>query len=402
MVVIRDDDLLKQLKRILDRYGISISAAAYDKIDDPDKPSRPTLQRRFGSWLEAKALADSNVTDTKYIYLVKQNERLAQRLQSQKNVTQLIIDNCLAEISKCNFRPAKIPKPVKAKENLEFHAMRSDAQVGELTSPEWVQGVAHYDVNTYRKRLNKWTEKVLAFHEQDHKNLGLNKLVIYHLGDQVEGEGIYKGQPFALDLDLVKQVFISVTEETNAILTLAQAFSKVEVFTVIGNHGRPGRLGDHHPRTNFDYIFYRMLQMSLSNQKNVSVYVSESPSMLVKNGDFTFLLNHGDNAKSWAGIPYYGIDRQFKKLAELYGLVVDFELIGHHHTPANLGGKIYMNGCLPGGSDLSVNKLTVATRPSQKIFYFHPKNGINRETDLHLAQPIKLKHDDKGIYTAYS
>lgn len=400
-MILHDDDLLKKFKRILDRYGVSISAADYDKITDPDKPGRSTLQRRFGSWLEAKGLVESSITDDKYIYLKKQNEVLAQRLQSQKNITQIIIDNCLAEISKCSFKSVAIPKPIKTKENLEFHAMRSDAQVGQLTNAEWVQGVSHYDVDTYRNRLNRWTEKVLTFHDQDHKNLGLNKLVIHHLGDQVEGEGIYKGQPFSLDLDLINQLFISVEEETNAVLTLAKAFNKIEIFTVIGNHGRPGRKGENHQRTNFDYIFYRMLKMALSKQENVSVYVSESPSMLVKHGDFIFLLNHGDNAKSWAGIPYYGIDRQFKKLAELYGLIVDFELIGHHHTPANLGGKIYMNGCLPGGSDLSVNKLTVATRPSQKIFYFHPKNGINRETDLHLAQPIKLEPDNKGIYTAY-
>jgi hypothetical protein len=140
----------------------------------------------------------------------------------------------------------------------------------------------------------------------------------------------------------------------------------------------------------------------LASQKNISVYISDSPSMVIQEGNFISLLNHGDMAKSWNGIPYYGLDRQFRKLHELYNMVINYEFVGHHHTASNLADRIIMNGCLPGGSELSINKMGVSSPPSQKIFYFHPEHGINRESNLYLADPVKLEPDKNNIFTKYS
>ena len=51
---------------------------------------------------------------------------------------------------------------------------------------------------------------------------------------------------------------------------------------------------------------------------------------------------------------------------------------------------------------LSINQMTMATRPSQKIFYFDSEYGINRESNLYLSEPVKLVPDERGIYTAYN
>jgi hypothetical protein len=40
--------------------------------------------------------------------------------------------------------------------------------------------------------------------------------------------------------------------------------------------------------------------------------------------------------------------------------------------------------------------------PSQKMFYFDKKYGINRESNLNLADRIDLKADRYGIYTPIS
>lgn len=68
----------------------------------------------------------------------------------------------------------------------------------------------------------------------------------------------------------------------------------------------------------------------------------------------------------------------------------------------NIGGEILVNGSMPGGSDLSVNKMQTAALPSQKIFYFDHKNGIHRETNIRLADRPELVPDENGIYTAYT
>ena len=393
--------MIAAFKRILLEHGEHISAAAYDALDVPDKPGRSTLRREFGTWEEARAQAFPETQDIGRKEIVAQNQRLLDRLEKERNRSQVFLDNCLASISKRSFRPAHIPPITKAHESLEFHSLRSDAHVGDYTDTNWVQGLASYSKEDYVERVGKWTEKIALFREQDHKSLGLNKLVIYHLGDQLTGEGIYDGQPFYLDLSLTDQLFKSVEVETNAVLALAGIFPRIEMFCVIGNHGRPGRKGANHHRTNFDYLFYRAMKEALSRQKNVTVYVSESPTMLVQQGEFNFALTHGDAAQSWAGIPYYGREREFMRLHSLYGVIVHYELVGHHHTPGNLGGCILMNGSLKGGDDLSVNKMRRQSLPSQEIFYFHPHHGINRRTTLNLADPVQIMPDEKGIMTAW-
>jgi|GEM_PF-3868794 len=397
---------LEQFKSVLEKCGYTIVANVYDKLQMP-KPSRRTLERKYGSWNELKAKAldmeSTTFSDSAHIALANQNKSLLSKIDKERNITQAFINNCLAAIAKMNIKPVNVPKREIKTEDLEAHAMRSDAHVGEFLEPSLVQNLNIYNKDAYKRRVGRWVKKLILFREQDKRSLGLNKLVIHHLGDQVTGESIYKGQAFYLDLNLTDQLFLSVEVEANAILELAKYFPKVEIFTVTGNHGRPGAYGMNHKKTNFDYLFYKSLKQTLAHQKNVSVYVSESPSMVVQHGNFIFLLNHGDASKGWMGIPFYGLERMYRRLPSLYNMMVHYQLSAHHHQPANIGdSKILLNGSLVGGSELSINRMGLTNLPSQKLFYFDKNHGINRETNLHLKDPVELKADDKGIFTDWS
>lgn len=393
------DDALEALRAVLLEYGEDISRDAYEKLKIDGKPGASSLTRLFGSWSAAKERALPDSADSKKQYLIKQNKKLLEQLDAQRNISQVFVDNCLGAIERMSFGPVPIPKREKTKENLEFHALRSDAHVGERVDADMVQGISRYSTKSYITRLNRWKDKVSLFRMQDKGSLGLNKLVIHYLGDQVTGEQIFQGQPFYIDLSLTDQLFTAVEEETNVILALAKIFPHIEIFCVIGNHGRPGRRGHNHARTNFDYIFYRSLKTGLSRQKNINVYISESPSMIVQHGEKVVLLNHGDAAKSWVGTPWYGLERQFRRLPGLYDMIIDYELIGHHHQAANVADKMIMNGSMVGGSDLSINKMGLTDVAVQKIFYFHIKHGINRESNLKLSEKPKLQPDERGIFT---
>jgi len=398
-----DDTLIKAFQAILHQVGTDISANKYDKLDMPTKPGRKTLERAFGSWSEAKSIALGNeASNLTHVALAEQNKVLLTRIEKERDLTQAFVNNCLVAISRMNIAPVKVPKKEVGNEDLQAHAMRSDAHVGEYLIPSSVQNLSSYNAEIYKKRVQRWTEKMILFREQDKDSLGLNKLIIHHLGDQVTGESIYKGQAFYIDLNLADQLFLSVEVETNAILALAQVYPELELFCTVGNHGRPGAYGANHRKTNFDYLFYRSLKQTLINQKNVKVFVSESPSMVVQHGNFIFLLNHGDAAKGWMGIPFYGLERMFRRLPNLYNMIVHYELVGHHHQPANIGdSKVLLNGSLVGGSELSINRMGLTNLPSQKLFYFDKKHGLNRETNLHLEDPVQLKADKNGIFTEW-
>lgn len=401
-VKVEEKILLERFKRILLQYGEDISEVAYKELDIRDKPPVTTLRNNFGSWNLAKEAALGKDMQIRARHLVAQNNQLFSKLDLERDKSRVFVENCLAAIEKLDIKPVPVPKPETVKDNLEFKAIRSDAHVGEKTDETHVQMLARYNVDLYKKRLARWLEKIILFREQDKNSLGLNKLTAFFLGDQVGGEAIYQGQQFYLDLALVDQLFTSVEEESNVFLTLASVFPEIEIFCVPGNHGRPGQKGANHYRTNFDYIFYRSLKSALRHQPNVKVYVSESPMMLIQEGEYKVIMNHGDNVKSWAGIPFYGLERQFQRLHSLFGTVVDIELVAHHHQPLNICDRIIMNGSFPGGSDMSINVMSLSNIPSQKIFYFHHYYGINRESNLHLARPTKLEPDGNNIYTSYS
>ena len=397
-----DKQILTILKEVIVQHG-NLTLRAYNKLKHPRKPDFKTLYNRFGSFDEAKAKALGGSVEALSIKdLTETNKRLHKELDKQRNRNHIFISNCMAEILKIDFKPVKIPKPEKESHAEEFHLMKSDDQVGEKVDSEFVQGVSSYNIDSFIERMNRLTEKVILFRDQDKASLGLNKLVIYMLGDHVDGETIYKGQPFFIDAIAADQLMICFQTYVKCLLVLCEHFPEIEVFCVWGNHGRPGRKGENHPRTNYDFLLFRMLQETFAlRQKNIKFYVSKSPTMLVQNGKFNFALNHFDSVPAWNGIPYYGLDRMARRLSDLYNVRIHFKLGGHFHVPSNLGDEILINGTMVGGSVLSVNKMWVTSRPSQKIFYFNKNYGIHRETNLHLADPMTLTVDENGIYTAY-
>lgn len=394
--------LLNIITEILLIHGTDLSQAQYNKIEYSGKPSISTLYRHIGDWDTVKMLATQGNTPNVPTEVFKSdNEKLMKQLVHQRNMNAVIIEHCLKAISGCSFSPAKVPKPERVLNEQEFFAMKSDDHCGEIVDPAWVQGVSEYNSNIFKERLEIWTQKVLTFRDQDKKSLGLNKLVLNFLGDHVTGETVFKGQAFFIDLCVIDQLLLCVEQYTSAILALAESFPKIEIFCVQGNHGRIGKKGDNHPRSNFDYLFFRMLQTALRLQPNVKVFVNESPTMIVKHGNFVFCLNHNDDTRGWNGIPYYGLDRKARRLGDLYGMMIHYKLGGHFHSPANLNDETLLNGTMVGGSDLSVNSMRVATRPSQKIFYFDREHGIHRESNLYLADKTVLTADDNGIFTSY-
>ena len=394
-------ECLAKAKEILLIEG-DLTPNQYDELKYPDKPSRSTMRKHIGGWQVVKSEALGETTTLNKSYLVKQNEKLLKQLEKQRNLNQVFIDNCLASISKISFSPTKVPSPEKVISPQQFHAMKSDDHAGEVVDPKWVQGISEYNSDMFKTRNETWLHKVCTFREQDRASLGLNKLVIHILGDIVTGEMIYPGQAYSIDAPVVDQVMMCLEIYTNIILHLAEEFPEIEIFAIQGNHGRYGRKGEGHPRSNFDYLLYRMLQKALIRQENIKVFVSESPTMLVKHGNFNFALNHNDDTRAWSGIPYYGLDRKARRLGDLYGIHIHYKLGGHFHSPANLNDETLLNGTLMGGSDLSINKMRVASRPSQKIFYFDPEHGIHRESNLYLAEAKQLTPDEHGIYTAYT
>ena len=366
--------------------------------------SKKALQLRWDRYkVKNKEDVESEYTESELRRVIgKQNDTLKAQLQQEKIKTSHIVDACTTSIAKMGFKKIKKPRGIKVKKpDLEMHLLRSDAQVGEVVQPEFTSGLGLYNFEIYKKRVDELRDKVVMFWEQDNKSLGLKKLVSPQLGDHVEGENIYRGQPYYIDLNLVDQVFESLFYEVHNFWTpLAERFSEVELFCVTGNHGRTGAKGEYHIKTNWDYVYYKCLKQTLEMiAPHIKVFISESPKMIVKHGDFLFEYKHGDDTNSWNGIPYYGLDRAMGRTNQMFNQIINYSCLGHFHSPANLNDTSMINGSLVGGSMLSINKMGLTSVPSQKMFYFDKKHGINRESNIYVDKPVQLTPDDNGIFT---
>lgn len=339
-----------------------------------------------------------------FVSLSDENRRITKQLHRVEDKNKVLMDLITAAaMNSPAIKPVKRGKYTPAKHQLEFHTVRSDEQVGAKVTAIDTNGIGGYNLDIYIDRLYKWADKIIQFKLEDRKSLGLNKLVISRLGDWLEGETIYPGQAFYIDASIADVIFQTVLPHEMAImLRLASHFDTIEQFCVIGNHGRAGKKGDHHWKSSWEYMLYRTLQDKLTPQTNIKTYVSESQSMIVQHGEYKFCLDHGGHLRSNYGVPYYSMDRTYKALSNLYGMIIDVLLIGHKHTPSNLADQVLMNGSMMGGNELSVNKMKVATRASQKIFYFDETHGINRESNIYLEGKPNLVADSTGIYTPYT
>ena len=336
--------------------------------------------------------------------LRKENARL--RIQNSQSLNKYDAFRELVETAARQIPNAKPVAPGKhhggERAVQEFHAIRSDEQAGAYITAMDTSGVGGYSTAKYIEYVYRWAEKVVQFKREDMKSHGLNKLVIHRLGDWLEGEAIYPGQAFHIDQPIVQCITQTILpHEREVMRMLAAEFEEIEQFCVIGNHGRAGKKGDHHPLTSFEMMLYLMHQMMMADQPNVKTFISQSLSMLVQHGKYVFCLDHGGHLKSNYSVPYYHMDRTFKAIQTLYGMKIDLYLVGHKHTPSNLADHVMMNGSMMGGSDLSVNVMKVAEVPSQKIFYFDQDHGPHRESNLYLEEPLHMQADGDGIFTPH-
>lgn len=335
------------------------------------------------------------------VHLLQQRcDQLSSLLEREKTKSEIIIETIRAALAKEHKIKIKQPKPNKTKRyDQTFISLFSDVQIGQKVEAANVQGLSEYNFSIFKERYRKWLDKIIEFKQQDAKHLGLNTLIVNMLGDIVENECIYPAQAHHIDLTLLDQLVEGVRVISDGLLELGQYFNLIEIFQIKGNHGRLGKKGDYHEASNADTIFYLFLNERIKHIPHIKTYLSAGSIMLYEHKKHKFALMHGHEARSWGGIPYYGLDRVEKRLTGLLGIEPDYLFLGHHHDPSTLHEKTMINGSFVGGSDLSINQMFLNAVPSQRIFYLDPEHGINRQSSLWLDTKRVLEPNENGIYT---
>lgn len=170
---------------------------------------------------------------------------------------------------------------------------------------------------------------------------------------------------------------------------LLKHYERLDIDCVVGNE--PRILKDKtakHQWNNWDFVFYNILQVALTEEirrGRVRMFVPLSPDIVVEQMGYRWLITHGDKAKSWNGIPYYGINRYIMKQHDLrrphrafnpHGLDFDYTLMHDKHTSSSLNhDTVFINGALTGTDEYAKNVLSVGGPRMQRLMFVNDSYG---------------------------
>jgi len=341
-------------------------------------------------------------------FLLNENKKLLKQLDKEKSRTKIILDAIKSSI--LSLPPIHCtPNNNKIKTSFDSEEMcllLSDLHIGEKTELVDTSGLSHYNIDEFKKRLSKLISGIELIYSIHSKVYPIPVLNILGLGDYVTGADIYSGQGFYIDQTVINQIFLGAQLLARGIRSLCEVFNKVRLIGVNGNHGKINAKGHFHWKTNFDYIFLKILQILLKDIKNCQIIVAESELCLLEIQKHLMLIAHGDHVRSWMSLPFYGLDRSVRRWITLMRQPIEIVAIGHHHRHCNFDvayAEAIINGAWTGGSRLSVNKMQEAGTPKQLLFGMHPKQGKTWTYDIKLTEkPDILIPDKNGIYTPSS
>jgi len=260
-------------------------------------------------------------------------------------------------------------------------ALWSDFHIGEVVSGEETDGLAWYDFETFAARFQKMIDTSLSICFDKLTGYNLPRLEVFMLGDMVSGV-IHDELVETSDGTVMEWLLDGAHVVAQGLRDLAAEFPEVRVTCVVGNHGRLSKQVRFKKRyVNFDYLFYRLVALELRDQTNIEFDIPKSFWRLVDVSGHKFLILHGDNIKSWNGIPWYGIERAMLRLTNLLASqrrFFDYACAGHFHNAGTLdrvNGELILNGSMPGGNEFSIGALFASTKPRQLIFGVHPDKG---------------------------
>lgn len=293
--------------------------------------------------------------------------------------------------------PPKWIKPEKPKAGIPGVPMTmwSDFHWGEVVRAEEVGGVNAFNRKIAKTRLKKLVNQTIELCKYHMVNPQYPGIVVALGGDMITG-AIHEELQDTND-GYVQQSLLELQEELIAALTeMADAFGKVFVPCVVGNHGRetlkPRMKGRVY--TSYEWNLYCQLKRHFKRDARFCFLVPGETDCYFNVLGHRFLLTHGDSLGVKGGDGIIGalgpIARGTFKLGRSeaqIGRDFDTLLIGHYHTyiPRGQAVPVIANGTLKGYDEYARLGLRVRyTRPSQALWFVHRKHGITAQWEIFL------------------
>lgn len=252
----------------------------------------------------------------------------------------------------------------------------SDFHLDEVVRPEEVQMKNAYNREIAMLRLKRFTSNTVKVGLDYLKGFNHDGLVVNALGDNFSGS-IHEELRRTNQDSMFGSMLYWAGPVCAMLRTFADAFGKVSVNGVVGNHGRLSLkpIFKGRARDNYDWFFLQVVARELSGDKHITFNIPESMKLLFSLYGWRFMATHGDECKGGGGIAGMLSPQliAYSRMKKIYDF--DYWLLGHWH---NLGAYrgIRVNGCGKGWDEYAMGNNFDFQPPQQDFFLVNREHGV--------------------------
>lgn len=352
------------------------------------------------------------LVDVKTESLVQQvnfYKKRSKALEKQLGQREAWFDELREIVSVLQTRPVPVPELREGAGGRTDHVVvldGSDWHYGADTASTGQLGIFPvYNPDIARVAIDEVFERSVNLVKKWDSYMNVVAFVLNLKGDLVEHAFLRRGHRGRVAFGPPRQVFELVQILSANVRMLASHFPRVVVTCVGGNHGRGDpKFGAGLPSENYDWLVGKILGLLMENQPSVEVYVPDCWYVYQRIWNSLMFSFHGEDIRSWAGIPYYGISRAVKDITAMTSLETkariaaldreeiltveqfmalmlepDIVSLAHFHTPQDwieMGINVIANGSLIGVTEHSAKRIRRMSMPSQKMLVFSEKHRL--------------------------
>lgn len=348
------------------------------------------------------------VRDRKIVALEDEVRRLNAALKTahrEANVEEIIREMVGRVIEAPRNPPAWITAPparARGKADPEVPVtIWADWHLSEVVEPDEVNGFNAYNMAIAENRIERLIDKTILLAKEHHTG-NYPGMVINLAGDFLSG-GLHP-ELIRTDEEEVLPACIKALEWLEAGLRrMVDAFGLIYVPCAAGNHGRMTAKPEfkRYYRKNFDWFIYTLLAKRLADDKRIVFDIRPSNDVHYAVYGVKYLLVHGDMLGVKGGDGIIGaigpiMRGEVKKSGQSSALGMPFDqlLMGHWHQDLWLPRATVAN-TLKGFDEYARLHLGAKpTRPSQPLWFVHPKNGRTSFWNVYVDSVAKPVNDN--------
>jgi predicted phosphodiesterase len=258
--------------------------------------------------------------------------------------------------------------------------MLSDLHLDEVVFPDQVMGINAYDRAIAHLRLDTTTANFVDVWKHYHQGVTYDGAVVCLGGDIFSGD-IHEELKETNEDTLFGSIEYWVDPLASTLSYIADAFGKVHVPVVVGNHGRTTRKprAKFRARSNADWKIGCDLQRIFAKDDRITFDVSDSADCVIDSYGRRIMLTHGDQASGgsgWGGIfsPIGRLDDKKSKRQQAVDKPYDLMVLGHWHQLI-YGPDWIVNGSMKGYDEYAFTSNFGYEVPSQASWLMTPEHG---------------------------